>query len=231
MYKNVIIIPYRDREKHLNLFLRDALPLFDKYLEKPFKVVIVEQNEGTLFNRGAMINIGFNEYKNQSEYYFTHDIDIVPTKKGIEELYNLNCNGFNGLFTPGCNTLGCIVKFDCNSFINSNGFPNNIYGWGVEDKSLQNRAETMNINIRKFIYHNTPNFTNYFLRNDKESDPKIKDSLFQSRTHFEYDIFKNIDYEKKLKHILSSGLNNLQYEILNREEICQNVELIKVKIS
>lgn len=230
MYKNIIIVPYRDRENHLSLFLRDALPLFDKYLEKPYKVVIVEQNSANLFNRGAIINIGFNEYKNQSEYYFTHDVDIVPTQKGIEELYNLSCNGFLGLFTPPCNTLGCIVKFDCNSFINSNGFPNNIWGWGVEDKSLQNRAETMSINVSKFIYHNTPDFTDYFTRNDKATDPKIQDYLFQNRTNFEYEIFEKIQKDEKMKHILSSGLNNLKYEIVSRVSLCENVELIKVVI-
>ena len=54
MYKNIIIVPYRNRKAHLDIFIRDALPLFEKYLQ-PFKIVVVEQNEGKLFNRGHWI--------------------------------------------------------------------------------------------------------------------------------------------------------------------------------
>jgi hypothetical protein len=54
--------PYRNREKHLAEFIRDAIPLFEKHL-KSFKIVIIEQEHGTLFNRGKLLNIGFHEYQ------------------------------------------------------------------------------------------------------------------------------------------------------------------------
>ena len=235
MYKNVIIVPYRNRKAHLDIFIKDAIPLFEKYL-KPFKVIFVEQNEGKLFNRGLMINIGFNEYKNQSEYFYTHDIDIVPKENCVKDIYTKipSLNTIMGILTAGsgCNTLGGIIKFNGETFTKANGFPNNMWGWGVEDKALQNRVETMAINIEKNIISSRTNpleAENFSIKDDVNDRHQDRD--FQSRTHFEYDIFKNLDYEKKINHILSSGLNNLQYEILNREEICQNVELIKVKIS
>ena len=68
-FENVIIIPYRNRKEHLKLFIKDVIPLFEKYL-KPFKVVVVEQEEGKLFNRGMLLNIGFNEYKDKSRFFF-----------------------------------------------------------------------------------------------------------------------------------------------------------------
>ena len=134
MYKNIIIVPYRHREVHLDRFIKEAVPLFDKYLQ-PYKVVIVEQNEGKLFNRGMMINIGFNEYKLKSQYFFTHDIDIVPRENCVINIYNkdpsITNNTIMGILTSDCNTLGGIIKFDSETLIKANGFPNNMWGLGV----------------------------------------------------------------------------------------------------
>jgi hypothetical protein len=234
MYKNVIIVPYRNRKEHLDIFIRDALPLFDKYL-KPYKVIFIEQNEGRLFNRGFMINIGFNEYKLQSEYFFTHDIDIVPKENCVKDIYTKipSINTIMGILTAGsgCNTLGGIIKFDTETFSKANGFPNNMWGWGVEDKALQNRVEFMNINIEKNIISSRTNpleAENFSIRDDVNDRHQDKD--FGSRTHYEYDIFKTLDTQTKKNRIMSSGLNNLQYEVLSRENLGENVELIKVKV-
>jgi len=235
MYKNIIIVPYRNRKEHLDIFIRDALPLFEKYLQ-PFKVIVIEQNEGKLFNRGMMINIGFNEYKNNSEYYFTHDIDIVPKENCVKDIYTKipsSNNTIMGILTAGsgCDTLGGIIKFNSDTFTLANGFPNNMWGWGVEDKALQNRVRFININIEKNIISSRLNpleFENFTIRDD--INDKQLDSNFHSRTHFEYDLFKSLGKEKQHEHIMSTGLHNLKYEVLSKEEICHNVELIKVRV-
>ena len=50
-----------------------------------------------------------------------------------------------GIYTSHCNTLGGIIKLNDKTIQKINGFPNNIWGWGTEDKALQNRAEFYNI--------------------------------------------------------------------------------------
>ena len=231
MYKNVILIPYRNRKEHLEIYIKDAIPLFDKYL-KPFKAVIIEQEEGKLFNRGMLLNIGFNEYKEKTEYFFTHDIDIIPNEKCINELYtqtNTINSGIIGIYTSHCNTLGGIIKFTPDIFLKINGFPNNFWGWGVEDKALQNRSQFMNISIDKNILNNDINRFNYFtIKND--IDDRHRHSTFQLKTNFEYDIFNTLTIENKYKHIMSSGLNNLEYKIISRENSADNIEIIKVSI-
>jgi len=234
MYKNIIIVPYRNRKVHLDIFIRDAIPLFEKYLQ-PFKVVVVEQDEGKLFNRGFMLNIGFNEYKYKSEYFFTHDVDIIPKECCVKDIFKkeptIKNNTIMGILTSDCNTLGGIIKFDTETFIKANGFPNNMWGWGVEDKALQNRVEFMNINIEKNIISSRTNpleIANFTIRDDVSDKHQDKD--FGSRTMFEYDIFKNLAIDRKKNHIMASGLNRLQYEILSRENIHEDVELIKVKV-
>jgi beta-1,4-galactosyltransferase 1 len=235
MYKNIIIIPYRNRKEHLDIFIRDALPLFEKYL-KPFKVVVIEQNEGKLFNRGIVINIGFNEYREQTEYFFTHDIDIVPKENCVKDIYTKlpsTNNTVMGILTAGsgCNTLGGIIKFNSETFIKANGFPNNMWGWGVEDKALQNRVEFMNINVEKNIISDRKNpleAENFSIKDDVNDRHQDKD--FDSRTHIEYNVFKNLGNESKRNRIMSSGLNNLEYEVLSKEMLHEYVELIKIRV-
>ena len=52
----------------------------------------------------------------------------------------INENTVLAILTSICNTYGGIIKI-CNKTIDKiNGFPNNIWGWGVEDKALKNRV-------------------------------------------------------------------------------------------
>ena len=232
MFEYIIIIPYRNREKHLAEFIQDAIPLFEKYL-KSFKVVVIEQEQGTLFNRGKLLNIGFHVYQHLGNVFFNHDIDIIPTEKAIQELYmnqdNQPIKGFVGLLNSSCNTLGGIIKFDKETFIKSNGFPNNFWGWGVEDKALQNRAEYFNIPITKNITEKSQNLREYFnIKND--IDDRHKDSKIGMKTHFEYDMFKLLPRDKQLQYITNSGLNNLHYILLDRIQLHPYMELIKVKL-
>ena len=230
-YQNIILIPYRNREEHLKEFIKHAIPLFEKYL-KPFKLVIIEQEQGELFNRGVLLNIGFNEYKDKSKYFITHDVDIIPTEKCVNDFYtktNTIDTGIIGIYNSHCNTLGGIIKFKPDIFIKINGFPNNFWGWGVEDKALQNRTEFMNLSINKHILNNDSNRFNYFrIKND--IDDRHKDNLFYLKTNFEYDIFNTLNPEEKYKHIMSSGLNNLKYKIISRKHITDNIEIINVSI-
>jgi len=236
MFEYIILIPYRNREKHLAEFIRDAIPLFEKHM-KSFKIVIIEQEQGTLFNRGKLLNIGFNEYKHLGNVFFNHDIDIIPTEKAIQEIYLNQCDqplkGFVGLLNSSCNTLGGIIKFDNDTFIKSNGFPNNFWGWGVEDKALQNRAEYFNIPITKNITEKSQNLSEYFnIKNDIDDRQKdVRFGIFPTRTSFEYDMFKTLPRDKQMQYIMFSGVNNIEYTLLERIQLHYHIDLIKVKIS
>ena len=66
MYENIILIPYRNRERHLKYFIDNSVPLIEKYLPNT-KVVVIEQEEGKEFNRGCVLNVGFKEYENNTK--------------------------------------------------------------------------------------------------------------------------------------------------------------------
>ena len=97
-----------------------------------------------------------------------------------------------------------------------NGFPNDIWGWGNEDKSLQNRTEYYNIN-------KITNLTNkyehpeYILRfNDVDDRDK---SNINENWYNNYVLFNKLNNEQKKELIMSSGLNNLEYNVIERKMI------------
>lgn len=229
MYENVIVIPFRRREPHLEIFIQDAVPMFQKYLT-PFKVVVVEQEDGKLFNRGQLINIGFNEYKYSTKYVFTHDVDICPSEKCVREIYSkIPTTDIMGIYTSYWDTLGGIIKMSASTYVGINGFPNNYWGWGVEDKALQNRAEICGKTISKNILNNDPLRHDFFsIKND--INDAIRDTDFNDRTNFEYNIFKRLGPSEQQNCVLASGLNNLTYRIIERCNISDDIELIKVSI-
>ena len=237
MYDTVIIIPYRAREKHLKYFLDHTAPLLQKHIPNG-KVVIIEQDwNNKLFNRGCLLNIGVKEYENKTDHIITHDVDINPSEKSIKELYlpEVNDNTIKGLYNFGsdCDTLGGIIKMKTATFFKINGFPNDIWGWGAEDIALKNRANYFNIKIYKTIkahhlghsnkcagiYKNE----NYIIFNN------INDRIMINNS-------KNIEkynlnnYHDNIVNIKNSGLNNIKYEIINKQKINDYIEKIVVKI-
>ena len=220
MYDTIIIIPYRARENHLKYYIDNTVPLLKKHMPNS-KVVVIEQDwNNKLFNRGCLINIGVKEYENKTAHCMTHDVDINPFEETILKYYvdPIPDNSIKGIYTSVCNTLGGIIKMQSKTFFDINGFPNNIWGWGQEDKALQNRAEFKKVNITKNILNNNPNQGKYLLRFNDIDDrkPYRGPNMYNDK----------ISNEK----ILTSGLNNLQYTILERRDINDYVELIKVSI-
>jgi beta-1,4-galactosyltransferase 1 len=223
MYENIIFIPYREREQHLKYFIENTVPLIQSNLSNS-KVVVIEQNEGKLFNRGAILNIGFKEYENKSKYFITHDVDINPSIEVIKNIYSDKNNDMYRIRTPHDESLGGIIKVKHNIIFNMNGFPNNIWGWGIEDRALYYRCYIKNINIEdnknksfKILPHKS-NSESYIGEKKKISDIWRKEYI------------DNLNNKEKEEMIMSSGLNNIEYKIIERKMIHDIVELIKVDI-
>jgi hypothetical protein len=230
MYKTTILIPYRNRKQHLDFFLNNSVPLLQTFISD-LKIVILQQsNDNRHFNRGALLNVGFTEYKNSTNFFITHDVDLNPYENTINTYYvqDISENQIKGIYTSASNTLGGIIKVSSNTIHKINGFPNSFWGWGVEDKALQNRAEFFNISISKNILNNDPQKDTYFkIFND--IDDRVKDNI-HNKTHFEYNIFKTLTYQEKEKIINSSGLHNISYTILNKTTLFDNVELLDIQL-
>ena len=222
--KNTILIPYRDRKPDLKYFLNNSYPLLKKHLEG-LKVLIIEQIDGKPFNRGKTLNVGFRE--SEADYYFTHDVDINPTEETIKSIYckEVLDNSIMGIYTSRCNTLGGIIKMRSSTFETINGFPNNFWGWGCEDKDLQNRAEFRNIDVTKNILNNDPEKEKYF----KIFDAGGRDMRMPNH-HFVYNVWDNVSIEDQEKYIIENGVSNTEYNIIKTINFNDDIKKITVEI-
>lgn len=225
----IICIPYRNRKKQLDFFIENSVPVICEHLPNVL-FLILEQSDTRPFNRGALLNVGFDMYKKNTHYFLTHDIDINPTSKCVKEFYTQDVDDKHvlGIYTSQHNTLGGIIKITSSTINKINGFPNDMWGWGAEDKALQNRTEYYNITkITNMM--NDRDHPEYILRFPNPEPRECCD--LNKKTRYHYDIFKNISKQDQLNYILSTGLNNLKYNIISKENILDNtVEHITVSL-
>jgi len=228
MYNNIIIVPYRNREKQLNYFMENVVPLVKTNLQNT-KIIIIEQEQGKIFNKGVLMNIGFKMYKNKTIYFIQNDIDLTPKKKCLEEYYskNIENNEVLAILTSPCNVYGGIIKISNDAIHKINGYPNDIWGWGCEDKALQNRGEFNNLKKTTiFIHNNKLRDDEYFKTFD---DTKDRVTTYLNNNHrIHYYNFQHLDNNEKNERINNNGLNTLEYTIIERKNLNSIVELIKV---
>lgn len=165
-HHHAIIIPYRDREYHLEKFIE----YMGKYLlrnfpAESFELWIVEQDDKQLFNRAWLTNVGLTRIRAQSiqyeqeKYYVTqgngitvppkprciilHDVDLVPVVDGVPYT---NCDRpiqlgselahFNYSVPYALYTGGVGPSMMMQHWAKINGMSNDYAGWGGEDDDL-----------------------------------------------------------------------------------------------
>ena len=82
--KLAIIVPYRDRASHLEVFV----PYMQEYLKDyEYKIFVIEQIDSKPFNRGKLLNVGAKiAIKEGFDYFALHDVDMLPLK-GVDYSY------------------------------------------------------------------------------------------------------------------------------------------------
>jgi len=155
VYKLAIIVPYRDRSEQLQKFI----DYIGKYLDnRDFKyfIIVVEQNDEKLFNRGKLLNIGFQEAKaKRCDYVVFHDVDMLPIK--VDYSYSeipLHLASDN---LPFEHYFGGITLFPVDLFEKINGFSNRYWGWGFEDDDLRYRCISNHISLNQLSTSSTFN--------------------------------------------------------------------------
>lgn len=202
------LVPYRNREEHLRVFVKHYRKLFP---EVP--IIVIEQEQKTPFNRGKLLNIGFTEVGCNFDYVCIHDVDLIlEPEKG---------EGADGYRRPENPTLlathlgqfnqnlaykeffGGINLFTSEHFKAFNGFSNTYYSWGGEDSELYDHILRSGFTIdRRELWHKSLNHKRNF-------DPVLlKENIKRCRepreeydglSHCEYDL---LSYEDKGEYIL-----------------------------
>ena len=152
----VFIVPYRNRAGHLRKFRESIL----EYLkDQDYELIVVEQNDDLPFNRGKLLNIGFQQaIRQQCDYVVFHDVDMLPIN--VDYSYtdvpiHLATNFTNSDREIFDTYFGGVTMFPIDLFKKVNGYSNEYWGWGFEDDDLLLRLTEKNV-YSEFKIHEVP---------------------------------------------------------------------------
>lgn len=163
-----IIIPYRNRESHLEILLPRLQEIFK---HKSYEIIVSEQNDLDNFRIACVENIGFQYCKGntiilqQVDYYPTDDVSyevidfpVLPARRGIF-LNEDNKTYRNYLDIPAGyrkweqeidpNFYGGVICMKREHFEKINGLNPNYKGWGNEDEDLRERFVWAGIPVKR----------------------------------------------------------------------------------
>ncbi|XP_065211154.1 beta-1,4-N-acetylgalactosaminyltransferase bre-4-like [Planococcus citri] len=161
-----IIVPYRDRFEHLNIFLRNIHPFLQKQ-QLDYTIFIVEQAGDGPFNRGMLMNVGFFEAMKIRPFhcFIFHDVDLLP--EDDRNLYtcsesprhmSVEIDVFEYKL-PYTDLFGGVAAMSTEHFLAVNGFSNVFWGWGAEDDDMFMRINMSGLHVSR--YPSTNNIARY----------------------------------------------------------------------
>lgn len=145
-----------ERTKQLQIFVKYFNDFFNSK-KITYKIFIIEQaNDNKKFNRGRLLNIGFNIAKKEKYNLFIfHDVDLLPSEGLFKYYSNIYespvhiANVWTSRYANNPKYFGGIVAFNADDYEKINGYPNTFWGWGGEDDELYLRVVDSKINIIK----------------------------------------------------------------------------------
>lgn len=177
----IIIVPYRCKPPHetRKIQLRDMIENFsnvfhDYHARDEYTIIVVEQDDDKLFNRGWLMNVGFQEsttllgesiVKNNNTVFLHTHVDFrIPIDRPLPSEFSGDFEGFLDIYGyPDEKCIGGFCLFRYSTYLKCNGYPNNIWGWGGDDWALYKRTilakvpRTRPSHIYRSYVHEIPN--------------------------------------------------------------------------
>ncbi|XP_040273734.1 beta-1,4-galactosyltransferase 1-like [Bufo bufo] len=160
LQKIAIIIPFRNREPHLKIWLYNMHPFLQKQ-QADYGIYVVEQHGNSKFNRAKLMNIGYKEALKEYDYncFIFSDVDIIPMD--LRNLYRCSEQPKHMAHSldkfkfrlPYKTLFGGVVAFTKEQFLQVNGFSNMFWGWGGEDDELYERVKAAGMQIERHDYN------------------------------------------------------------------------------
>jgi len=232
--KTAIIIPFRDnadkvRSKQLDQFIE----YMNEYLKDVrYHIFVIEQSDDDRkFNRGKLLNIGFEiaDVKGYDQFIF-HDVDLLPSAE-LKHYYHDYSNKITHIakvwdrYNNNPRYFGGVVSFPRDAFIRINGFPNNFWGWGGEDDELYLRTKQARINIDYPPRKNAGYFTDLENKNLSQKLTYLRDNKALKCLN-KTELLK----EHRMKPA-NNGLSTLHYKEIKRTKLAKkNTTIISVDV-
>lgn len=225
--KLTILIPFKNREENLKVFI----PYFCNFMKNNFsdinyEIVIIEQGNDKLFNKGILFNTGFILTSGNTDYYALHDVDQLPVSADYS--YNIEpCHlcvnaleqGRDGIFKnpyiiEKYQHKGGAITLSKEFYMMANGHSNVYWGWGLIDDDFSFRLFDIGHHLLRYgVRMNHGHLEN----NDKGY--YITLSAKTNRFHEDENYKKNYSYASKVVNKIIDwrleGLNTTKFNIID----------------
>jgi len=223
-HRVAIIIPYRDRDTHLRIFLHN-LHSFLRKQELDYGIFVVEQIGNQTFNRAKLMNVGFVESLKLYDWqcFIFHDVDLLP--EDDRNLYtcpeqprhmSVAIDKFKYQL-PYKSIFGGISAMTRQQVEKINGFSNDYWGWGGEDDDLSSRVSVNGYKILRY-----PNEVARYkmVKHTQEKSNPVNACRYtlmrRTRMRFRYDGLSNLNY-KVIKAERRHLYTNINVDLLEAE--------------
>ncbi|CAM9827072.1 unnamed protein product [Ectocarpus sp. 13 AM-2016] len=237
--KVAVVVPYRDldpaqrRSAHLEQFV----PYMEDFLERAvgavggeFRVYVVEQSadDGLKFNRGKLLNIGFDlARKEGAQVFLLHDVDLLPSNELTRRWYYtvperpVHVARVWKQYSNNPKYFGGVVAFNRKDFEAINGFPNTFWGWGGEDDEMYSRIVEARLEPQKAEVGE--------FKDLEGLDLPTKLNLLRQNEQWKCQVKKEA-LEEHSKTWRQNGLADLKYKVLGRTSLAKGTEKITVEV-
>ena len=223
-----VIVPYRNREEHLKVFLKKTT----KYLNArkiDYEIIVVHQDDAKLFNRGMLLNIGFKIAESyECDYVVFHDVDMIPLIVDYSysdiplhlatDFITKNGEKKREMFDQ---YFGGVTMITMEDFEKINGYSNKYWGWGYEDDDLLVIDKPAGIIMHPGAGNYDETIVNALMHYNKDSLSTIGDELRPGIVHrIDKDtsglivIAKNNETHENLSHQFSEHTITRVYQLL-----------------
>uniref|UniRef100_H2ZSX3 Beta-1,4-galactosyltransferase n=1 Tax=Latimeria chalumnae TaxID=7897 RepID=H2ZSX3_LATCH len=208
-HKLAIIVPFRERFEELLVFV----PYMHNFLNQKkilHKIFVINQVDHYRFNRASLINVGFVESGNDTDYIAMHDVDLLPLNEELD--YGYPEQGPFHVAAPELHPLyhyktyvGGILLLTKQHYEMCNGMSNRFWGWGREDDEFYRRLKGAGLQL----------FRPSDIKTGYETFRHIHDPAWRKRDQ------KRVASQKQeqFKVDREGGLTNLRYRVESKQDL------------
>uniref|UniRef100_A0A3P9L307 Beta-1,4-galactosyltransferase n=1 Tax=Oryzias latipes TaxID=8090 RepID=A0A3P9L307_ORYLA len=205
----IIVVPFRERFEELLVFV----PFLHAFLNKKkirHKILVINQVDHYRFNRASLINVGYLESGNDTDYLAMHDVDLLPLNEALD--YGFPEDGPFHVASPELHPLyhyktyvGGILLLTKKHYRMCNGMSNRFWGWGREDDEFYRRLRKAELQLYRPSGITTGSKTFLHLHDPAWRKRDQKRVASQKQEQFKVDP--------------EGGLTNLRYAVESRQEL------------
>ncbi|XP_077466313.1 beta-1,4-galactosyltransferase 7 [Stigmatopora argus] len=208
-HKLALVVPFRERFEELLVFV----PFMHTFLNQKkiaHQILIINQMDRHRFNRASLINVGYLESDNDTDYLAMHDVDLLPLNAALD--YGFPAEGPFHVASPDLHPryhyakyVGGILLLTKKDYQMCDGMSNRFWGWGREDDEFYRRMKKANLQL----------FRPSGITTGMKTFLHLHDPGWRKR-----DTKRLPEHKKAQSHLdPEGGLSNLRYHVDTRQEL------------